>query len=70
MIDRITFRIKDYDLEELKKRLPLDRPMSVNRETNEVNNGNTLIINKFIILASKNLSLKGSLHKYKKGGYK
>lgn len=69
MIDRITFRIEDYDLEELKKRLPLDKAMSVNQETGDINKGGHLKNLSLIISASGDLWLKNSLHKYAKGGY-
>lgn len=69
MIDRITFRIKDYDLDELKKRLSLDKPMSVNQKTGDVNKGWHLRNLTLTIAASGDLWLKNSLHKYAKGGY-
>lgn len=69
MIDRIVFRIEDYDLEELKKRLPLDKPLSVNQETGDINKGWHLRNLTLTIAASGNLWLKNSLHKYAKGDY-
>jgi len=69
MIDRITFRIQDYNLEELKKRLSLDKPMSVNQETGDINKGWHLKNLTLIIATSGDLWLKNSLHKYAKGGY-
>ncbi|HMM04002.1 MULTISPECIES: hypothetical protein [unclassified Dysgonomonas] len=69
MIDRITFQIKDYDLEELKKRLPLDKPMSVSPETGEINKGTHLRNLSLTLASSGDLWLKNSLHKFKQGGY-
>ncbi|MFT4224329.1 hypothetical protein [Dysgonomonas sp.] len=68
MIDRITFRIEDFNLEELKKRLSLDKPMSVNQETGEINKGTHLRNLTLTVASSGTLWLKNSLHKYAKGG--
>lgn len=69
MIDRITFRIEDYDLDELKKRLSLDKPMSVNQETGDINKGGHLRNLTLTVASNGTLWLKNSLHKYAKGGY-
>lgn len=69
MIDRITFRIEDYDLEELKKHFSLDKNMSVNPNTGDINKG-THIKNLSLTLSSTGeLWLKNSLHKFAQGGY-
>lgn len=69
MIDRITLRIEDYNLEELKKRLSLNKPMSVNPETGDINKGTYLRNLSLTVASSGDLWLKNSLHKYKQGGY-
>ena len=68
MIDRITFRIEDCDLEKLSTRFPLDEPMFVNQDTGDINKGAHVGNLKLVILSCRNLSLKGSLRKYKHDG--
>lgn len=69
MIDRITFRIEDYNLGELKKRLSADKPMSVNPKTGDINMGWNFRNLNLTITAGGDLWLKNSLHKFAKGGY-